>query len=1220
MSSILRQWVSFAVLTLCLPVLSFAETDVADYNKGGSVELVKGAFNPREPLQNLIEPNPARTRVVINSFPGFTFRVGFFKELQIDRITLLPFKDDRNSAAKDIMITTSSGKVIPATLTDTGWSHYWKGIAPVPQSIAIDDKCSWIKIEILNTYERGAAYGAIYKLQAFTSEDVSPYFAVTYNENKPKYLMRSIYEPENAATVSADAVTDGQPVLVTGFPRLVWNDEDVKYYQKMIAENKFAKKAWNDLLAGCESHMKKGYEIPSPESNDYTKTTLHEKNADQITALATAHILSGNKKPEYAKRAIEMLEKYSEVYASYGPTANPTLKHDSSKATWQRLNEAMWGIRLAIAYDFLMNDPSVFTSDKAQLIAEKLLRPIAMEIGKGNVFDAMTNWSSYDCTAVYMIGRLLDDQKFINWGKYGWAGIPGGKPGAGLISKIRDGIDAQGLWAEPSPGYVKMATAALVTGCEAAWNAGENWYALGGGNIQRMLEASSLLATPGSFIPALGDSGTLPIEEDYYTPHIEQVAYRSRNKANLQQMLAVRKTFTLQFRFQTILPSRDFNMYSASESDPMQSGFFPGLGYAIAREGSGPDGKYLLFDVNAAKSHGHPDKLQILYYNHGKLILNDQGSIFYDKPDYVNWYSKTPVHNTVSVNMQSMKKDAPVLEIFGSAGKLHAFAGAAPTAYPGCTLERTTLLLDGTVLDIFRVDTLAAGDISYNLHFADGKLTKAPPGEGPKGSPANFFSGTPFNMLTEQKKHTAGENAVFEWDYGNNRAVRYVVEAAKSEIISGKGIKPASNPDHFVAVRRKEFTHFFSAIDAFTGTPRVESVRTIPVKNKDLFAGAIQYTDGSKGWLLINYSNEPEKTITDGNISLQGRLAYSEQDKDGKLTRAIYIGDGGEAVMGKEINIAASGPCMVFVDRYADGFYTAQNVHNRGAGEVAIELPLSLPAGAKNYATDEKGKRTGAGDALRAPSANGRVTLQLKNFNSYELTGSPKGIAEINAEKRREKVAQEKAENKKRLTTKIAELSALYEKAAKLRPEGTVVVKPAEEMDSQSGGTATVSKEKDRQGLMARTGGTGLASIFQWNDSEHAISWKVTVPSTGYYTLALKYCSDGAPCRTFAIDGKPLPETVRELSFDQTGGFSRNEDQWAVAIVADPDFKIPYPLLLEKGEHVITLNAVRNSMNVDYLALLDYRLQPTREVIEGGKKNLMPEPDFKALRETYLSE
>jgi hypothetical protein len=1218
MSSTLRQWVSFAVLTFCLPVLSFAETDMADYNKGGSIELVAGNFNIREPLESMIAADAPTGKCVINSFPRFSFRIGFFKEIQIDRITVLPLKTEENSAPKDILITTSSGKTIPVTLTDTGWNHRLKPApVPQPQSIPIEDKCSWIKIEIKNTYERGAAWGGIYKIQAFTPEDVSAYFKAAYNAQKPKYVMRSVYEAESNATVQTGSVTIGQPVLVTGFPRLVWSDEDVKYYQKMIAENKFAKKAWSDLLDTCDKFMEQGYDIPAPENNDYTKTDLHEKNADQITALATAHILSGNKKPEYAKRAIEMMEKYAGIYASYGPTKNPAFNHDTSKATWQRLNESMWGIRLAIAYDFLMNDPSVFTPEKAQVIAEKLLRPVALEIGRGNVFDALTNWSSYNCTAVYMIGRLLDDQKLINWGKYGWAGTPAGKPGAGLISKIRDGIDAQGLWAEPSPGYVKMATAALVTGCEAAWHAGENWYEIGGGNMQRMMGSASLLATPGSFIPALGDSGTIPIEEDYYTPHIEQVAYRSQNKSSLQQMLAERKTFTLRFRFQTILPSRDFNMYSASEAESMQSGFFPGLGYAIAREGSGADGKYLLFDVNAAKSHGHPDKLQILYYNHEKLILNDQGAVWYAKPEYINWYSRTPVHNTVSINALNMKKDPPVLEIFGSAGKMHVFSGAAPTAYPGCTLLRTTLLLDGTVLDVYRVDTLLSGNIDYNLHFADGRITSAPPGVSPAGT-VSFFSGTPFSLLTEQKKHTTGENSVFEWDYGKNRKVHYVAETAKADLFSGKGLAPVANPNDFVIVRSKDSTDFFSAIDAYTGTPRVENIRKIPVKNKDLFAGAIQYTDGSKGWLLINYSNEPEKKITDGNISLQGRLAYSEQDKDGKLTRAIYIGDGGEAVMGKEINIAASGPCMAFIDRYADGFYTAQNVHNRGAGEVVIELPLSVPAGAKNYATDEKGKRVGSGETLRASVSNGRVTLQLKNFNTYELTGSPRGIAEINADKRREKIAQEKLANKQRLEASIVELSGLYEKAAKQRPANVVIIKPATEMASQQGNIATPGG--GRPGTWPRKEDAQYSYIAQWNDVDHSISWKVTVPATGYYTLAVKYCSENAPRRIISIDGKLLPEAVRTMACDQTGGYSRNEDQWAIKTVTDPDFKLPYPLLLEKGDHVLTFNNVGGSMNVNYLALIDYRLQATREVMEGGQKNLMPEPDFKALRETYLSE
>ena len=151
MKNKLTTWFVLISLVLLVPAFSFAETDVADYAKGGAIELVAGKFNTRSPLENMLAADVQRTMCTINSFPGFTFRIRFFKELQIDRITILPWKSDANAAPKDILITTSSGKKIPATLTDTGWNHRNKpATVPDRQSIEINDKCSWIKIEIIN--------------------------------------------------------------------------------------------------------------------------------------------------------------------------------------------------------------------------------------------------------------------------------------------------------------------------------------------------------------------------------------------------------------------------------------------------------------------------------------------------------------------------------------------------------------------------------------------------------------------------------------------------------------------------------------------------------------------------------------------------------------------------------------------------------------------------------------------------------------------------------------------------------------------------------------------------------------------------------------------------------------------------------------------------------------------------------------------------------------
>jgi hypothetical protein len=141
-------------------------------------------------------------------------------------------------------------------------------------------------------------------------------------------------------------------------------------------------------------------------------------------------------------------------------------------------------------------------------------------------------------------------------------------------------------------------------------------------------------------------------------------------------------------------------------------------------------------------------------------------------------------------------------------------------------------------------------------------------------------------------------------------------------------------------------------------------------------------------------------------------------------------------------------------------------------------------------------------------------------------------------------------------------------------PLSDVPLVQAEAFAEQTGGQVQLRADK--------LGAVGQA-ISHWDSKDHALTWKLSVPTAGTYWLVLRYCTPGSAARDLKLDGAAVSHTV----FGATGGFGAPaQSDWAHQCFRD-DKGQRVNLALAAGEHVITItNGDGRGMNLDYLALV----------------------------------
>jgi hypothetical protein len=422
----------------------------------------------------------------------------------------------------------------------------------------------------------------------------------------------------------------------------------------------------------------------------------HHQLANAALHLAVAYGIEQNRK--YSDKAAEILRKYAEVYP--GPHTSPT----AGGILFQSLNEAMWIIPLAQAYDLIYDSGSLSAADKKS-IEDRLFRPAAEGIRASGLGG---NWGSWHLSAVGVVGFAIRDAGMVEYAIKAFQ------------AQISGVLGEDGLWPESVHCYHFFPLQAFVFFTEASARAGidlYNWEAKPGKSLKSMFTAPLEYMYPNFQLPAINDgwyAAWLPLNlYEVARRRWDDPAFAWALDAGYEVEAEAQKTvLTKSMSHLGGAPLYGFLLGPEQPEKPAAPVFkstnFDHFGLCTLRN----ENTMLTFHYGRFLGHGHLDKLSFTLYSNNTLLAPDYGTPGYGS-QILHWYQSTESHNTVVVDGKSQARSAENATDAFFSGKLAQFAQAtSKEIYPGVTQTRKILLIGNAC---FIVDDLA----SPNAHQFD---------------------------------------------------------------------------------------------------------------------------------------------------------------------------------------------------------------------------------------------------------------------------------------------------------------------------------------------------------------------------------------------------------------------------------------------------------------------------------------------------------------------
>ena len=493
-------------------------------------------------------------------------------------------------------------------------------------------------------------------------------------------------------------------------------------------------KSVNELRKIADNALNSEIIVPIPKDGGggYTHEK-HKNNYYEMNACGILYQLTGKK--AYAQFVHDMLIKYAKLYPTLG--LHPAAKSETpGKLFWQTLNESVWLVHTANAYDCVYN----FISEKDRKFIEKnLFYPVTEFISNGNpanyaVFNKMHNHGTWATSAVGMIGYVMGDKNLVEMALSG--SKKDGK--TGFIRQLDVLFSPDGYFTE-GPYYQRYAIWPFMTFAQVIQNHHPELKIFSYRNGILYKAVNTLLQSVyNGEIVYLNDALT----KTYKTQEIVyavDIAYKNNptyysllDIARQQESFFVSDAGLAAAKAIKNKKTQPFLLKSMIVHDG-QDGNEGGI--AFLRNNSS------LLTVKATShglSHGHYDKLSLSYFDNGNQILTDYGAARflniepknggnYTKENYT-WAMQTIAHNTVTVNEAShfdanikvssnFHSDIQYSDI--SNKNIQIFSAVDTNAYKGVKMQRTTALVNNAafefpiIVDIFKV----LSDQSKTLDF-----------------------------------------------------------------------------------------------------------------------------------------------------------------------------------------------------------------------------------------------------------------------------------------------------------------------------------------------------------------------------------------------------------------------------------------------------------------------------------------------------------------------
>ncbi|MBI5083905.1 MAG: heparinase II/III family protein [Acidobacteria bacterium] len=437
----------------------------------------------------------------------------------------------------------------------------------------------------------------------------------------------------------------------------------------------------------------------------------------------------------FAEQSAWILKEFAAKYLSY-PLHDKDNRNTRSGARVhaQTLDEAIWLINVAWAYDLLAGSDVLTDADRAD-IEKNLLRAAVETIQR---YDAgISNWQSWHNAAIGAVGFALGDQGLIS------AAIDGK---SGFRFQMLNSVTPDGYWYEGAWGYhfyafdahLKLATMASRNGIDL----------FGELPLRRMFDAPLQLVLPSGNLPAFNDSKEVNL---YGYDRLYEYAWAMYGDPSYAAVLGRRSR------------SLDALLWGNPEIPKveltsMASAVFPESGYAVLRAPEGDHTIAIKFGPHGG-GHGHYDKLNFISYALGATMGLDPGTQSYAAPTHNTWDKVTVAHNTVAVDETTQGESAGALVWAELEHPVYRAvrASAGTGAYWQALLARTMVLTGEYALDVFDVESRDGAEHQMDwIYHNDGVLTDFQAGAAATAYPA-FPKTNGYQHLTEAKAASTEE-------------------------------------------------------------------------------------------------------------------------------------------------------------------------------------------------------------------------------------------------------------------------------------------------------------------------------------------------------------------------------------------------------------------------------------------------------------------------------
>ncbi len=467
-------------------------------------------------------------------------------------------------------------------------------------------------------------------------------------------------------------------------------------------------------LRGADEALAQPIVVPQPEDGGggYTHEQ-HKLNYYRMFDCGVAYQMTGETK--YARCVIDLLLAYAELYPTWG--FHPVkLSATPGRIFWQTLNESVWLVHAAIAYDCVYDR---LTDEERRIVEERLFRPCAdfimngMDGNRANnaVFNRMHNHGTWATAAVGMIGMAMGDDDLVDRALYG--SDKTGRTG-GFIRQLDCLFSPDGYFTEGAY-YQRYAIWPFMVFAQCIENNRPEIgiFAYRGGILPKAVATLTQLAYEGRFLrfnDAL-DKGYDAQELIYAV----DIAYHA-DPSN-KQLLDIAARYQNRF-LPTDAGYAVARAIARGEAEPLtfRSAFYRdgrnGDEGGIAAMRSTDPALNSLVTVKATShglSHGHYDKLTLAYYDNGNEVLTDYGAARFINIEakYKGHYTRenksfamqTVAHNTLVVDgrshfdgdiERSSKHHSELLFADFDRPEIQIVSAVERHAYEGVTMRRTT--------------------------------------------------------------------------------------------------------------------------------------------------------------------------------------------------------------------------------------------------------------------------------------------------------------------------------------------------------------------------------------------------------------------------------------------------------------------------------------------------------------------------------------------------